>query len=44
MESNPHWKYFLALDEDFSQLSRFVEPCEENLWQVQLGSAPTFSL
>ena len=31
MESNLHWKYFLALDNDTTTLSRFIEPCEENL-------------
>lgn len=39
MESNLHWKYFLALDEDFSQLSRFIEPCEENLTSYSLELA-----
>ena len=25
-----HWNYFLALEEDFERLSRFVELCDEN--------------
>lgn len=30
METNFHWKYFLALDEDFGRLARYIEPCENN--------------
>ena len=25
-----HWNYFLALERDFSEIARFVEPCREN--------------
>ena len=25
-----HWNYFLALERDFSEIARFVEPCEQN--------------
>lgn len=25
-----HWNYFLALEEDFGRVARFVEPCEAN--------------
>jgi hypothetical protein len=39
MKSNLHWKYFLALDEDFGQLSRFIEPCRENLDSYSLEMA-----
>ena len=30
METDIHWKYFLALDNDFGVLSRYIEPCAEN--------------
>ncbi len=25
-----HWNYFLALQEDFARIARYIEPCEEN--------------
>lgn len=25
-----HWNYFLALEEDFGQVARYVEPCRDN--------------
>jgi len=39
MDSNLHWKYILALDEDFGRLSRFIEPCQENFNSYSLEIA-----
>ena len=29
-QSNIHWNYFLALEEDFGVTTRYIEPCKEN--------------
>lgn len=39
MESNIHWRYFLSIDEDFGKLSRFIEPCQDNLKTYSLEMA-----
>lgn len=34
-----HWNYFLALEQDFQAISRFIEPCEknENTFSIELS-------
>ena len=37
--SNIHWNYFLALEQDFGVMTRYIEPCEdnENTYSIELS-------